>query len=309
MKKLMLVVMVLVMASVPLASMAGGGGDEGEDEGGILGEWKGQFASPTYGLALFHGRLEDGWYGHPETIQDEEREMPATAMDLRIFRGVNVSRRGGFYTGVEAGLLFLAPFVQPAFYEPTLGEDMYFEYNGGLVFLMAKYGLRADIGISLVGISLGLELGMGETLFAGGFNLYTGSQDDRTGEVGWGSDAATMGLILDVAGEGAIRLGKNFRLIAKLGVMAAPLFTPGNTAREDYDVWYDSTNNVTMISPVWDQYAYAYDELIDTNPDNKDQSFIDKYGEWEAKRAILSRYNVEIEPWALDMRVGFALNF
>jgi len=212
-------------------------------------------------------------------------------MDFRIFRGVNVSRRGGFYTGVETGVLFLAPFAEISFYEPTMGKDMYFEYTGGLVFLMAKYGMRIDIGLAIFGISLGAEMGMGGTLFAGGFNFYTkdpSSPEEWYAEYGWGTDQATMGLIMDVAGEGAIRLGKNFRLIAKLGFMAAPISVPESRGWEEY--WIDSTGNA----------YYAWDQSTDLSPIVKDRDY---------QRAIMAQYGVELDPFCLDLRVGFSLNF
>lgn len=253
-----------------------------------LGQWKRNFASPTYGAALFHARLEGGW-SMPNNVSDDQREFPATAVDLRIFRGVNVSKRGGFYTGVEAGVLFLQPFGEITFDEPNLGQKMGLMYNGGLVFLMAKYGLRVDIGIALFGISLGAELGMGGTLFAGGFEFYTGSKEDPDVQEGYGSDKAAMGLILDTAAEAAIRLGKNFRLVTKVGVMAAPIPSPENDEKNNY--FFDDQGN-------------AYN-VYDPNAGTTESALTgDEYA-----RAVMSQYRVQIDPFALDLRIGFVLNF
>lgn len=163
---------------------------------------------------------------------------------------------------MEAGVLFLSPFADVPFYEPTLGENMYLSYTGGLVFLMAKYGLRLDIGLAIFGVSLGLEMGMGGTLFAGGFDLYTGSKDDRTSDVSWGASAAIMGLIMDVSSEAALRLGKNLRLFTKLGVMAAPLSVPEQQGWKDY--WYDSSTGNWYYT--WDTGYYNGTEWIPPNP-------------------------------------------
>ena len=252
-----------------------------------LGQWKRNFASPSYGFALFHGRLGGGWYAQ-NPIPDEDRKFPITALDFRIFRGVNVSKRGGFYTGVETGVLFLQNFEEITFNEPTIG-DMHLRYNGGLVYLMAKYGLGIDVGISLIGITLGAEMGMGGTLFAGGFDFYTGSKDDPDVEEGYGTDAASLSLVLDVAGMAALRLGKNFRLFAKAGIMAAPISVPARKGYEEYYYGYDQNTS----SYGW---FYAWDGTLITSED-------------DIKRAVMSQYEVRIDAFAIDMRVGFVLNF
>jgi len=252
-----------------------------------LGQWKRNYASPTYGMTFFHGNLEVNGY-LPNRISDNKGEFSITAVDLRIFRGVNVSKRGGFYTGVETGVLFLAPFEETSFFEPNLGEKMYLDYTGGLVFLMAKYGLRIDLGISLFGVSLGAEVGMGGTLFSGGFDFYTGSSDNRTADVGFGTDRAAMGLILDTALEGAIRIGKNFRIVAKAGILAAPIPMPRSDEKDNY--WFDEQGNA--------HYTW------DTNDSNAIT-----LGSEEYKRAVMSQYGINIDPFAIDVRIGFVLNF
>jgi hypothetical protein len=286
MGKYLIILVILVVVSfvaVPVLSFAQTE-KELEQAKEWLGTWKRNFASPTYGLALFKARLEGGWYGQPDAIPDEQREFPATAMDFRIFRGVNVSKRGGFYTGIEAGVLFLSPFAEITFDEPTIGE-MHLTYNGGLVFLMAKYGIRMDIGLAIFGVSLGAEMGMGGTLFAGGFEFYTGSREDREAEYGFGSSQANMGLIMDVAAEAALRIGKNFRLVAKGGFMAAPIAVPESRGWEEYTVYYDGSK--TVVEKPWG-------EITDTE---------------DYKRGVMAQYGVNIDAFCLDFRVGFILNF
>ena len=294
MKKAMFLVLVVMIMTVPVIGFSQTE-KELEQARSWLGQWKRNFASPTYGVTLFKGRLEGGWYNWENAIPDEDRNFPATAMEFRIFRGVNVSKRGGFYTGVETGVLFLAPFADISFYEPTMGEDMHLEYTGGLVFLMAKYGLRLDIGLAIFGVSLGAELGMGGTLFAGGFEFYTGSREDRFASYGWGTSMANMGLIMDTALEGALRLGKNFRLVTKLGFMGAPISVPESRGWEEYSVWSDENGNV-VVYPSWAVNEPNFGGITDPN----DREF---------QRGVMSTYDVELDPFALDFRFGFVLNF
>lgn len=280
-----LVVCMILIAVVPVVSFAQTD-KEIEEARSWLGEWKRNFASPTYGVAFFRGRLEGGWYGIPNPIEDDERQFPVSTFDFRIFRGVNVSKRGGFYTGIETGVLFFTPFGDTTFTDPIIGE-FHLDYKGGLVFLMAKYGLRVDIGIALVGVSLGTELGMGASLFAGGFNFYTGDKEDRSAEIGWGTSTANMGLVLDWSAEAALRLGKNFRLMAKAGLLIAPVSVPINHERERYNVWHDGSG--LTVETEWG-------DTIDS-------------GTREYYEAIMSRYDIDIEPFGFSVRVGFALNF
>jgi len=299
MKKAMFLMFVVIILAVPVIGFSQTE-KELEQAKSWLGQWKRNFASPTYGIALFKGSLKGGYFGQPweNTIPENERDFPATAMDFRIFRGVNVSKRGGFYTGVETGVLFLAPFADISFYEPTMGEDMHLEYTGGLVFLMAKYGLRLDIGLAIFGVSLGAELGMGGTLFSGGFNFYTGQKDDWYADYGWGTSQATMGLIMDTALEGALRLGKNFRLVTKLGFMAAPISVPESRGWEEY--WVDGATGQAFYA--WDQGYYDpnLEMYIGPSPITDDRDY---------QRAIMAQYDVELDAFALDLRFGFVLNF
>lgn len=93
MRKYLLVLFLVFVVAVPVLSFAQTE-KELEQAREWLGTWKRNFAAPSYGIALFRGELRGGYYGQPFelTIPDDEREFPATAMDFRIFRGVNVSK-------------------------------------------------------------------------------------------------------------------------------------------------------------------------------------------------------------------------
>ncbi len=164
---------------------------------------------------------------------------------------------------------------------------MRLNYQAGLVFLMAKFGLRMDIGIALFGVSLGSEIGIGGTMFSGGFDFSTTSTSGEEIMEGYGNAAANMGVIADASVEGAIRLGKNFRLVAKAGVVAAPI----DSERRDSDFYYQYTNQGDY-SPGWFWNGVPLTAGTD-----------------DEKRAILNNYQVEVDPFAIDLRVGFILNF
>ena len=167
-KKLIVTMLLVVMAASPMLFA---------DEGVLLGEWKQNLASPTYGIAMMgldiHSRDEDGY---SETIW-----LPG--IDLRLFRGVNVSKRGGFFAGVEVGtLFFVAPEDASSFTDSYPGVNDYtvkLDTIMAMVFLMAKYGYRLDLGIALGGISVGWEMGIGACIAQGGGDLKTQIQAVR----------------------------------------------------------------------------------------------------------------------------------
>lgn len=80
MKRMIVTILLVVMAASPMLF--------GDEEGGFLGEWKQDLASPTYGIALTALEIEGADGGYSETVW-----LPG--IDLRLFRGVNVSKRGG----------------------------------------------------------------------------------------------------------------------------------------------------------------------------------------------------------------------
>ena len=285
MKKLTILLIALFLIGLSFNLLFAQTEKEVEQAKSWLGQWKRNFASPTVGVTLFRANL-DGRY--LMNVPDSEIDFPLTAAEIRIFKGVNVSKRGGFYTGVETGLFFMQNVNELTFPESNLGE-MRLNYQAGLVFLMAKFRLRMDIGIALFGVSLGGEIGIGGTMFSGGFDFSTTSTSgDEEITEGYGNAAANMGVIADASVEGAIRLGKNFRLVAKAGVVAAPI----DSERRDSDFYYQYTYiPSTSIKPGW--YWNGVGPL--TGDDEK--------------RAILNNYQVEIDPFAIDLRVGFVLNF
>ncbi len=282
MKKILLVFFALLLIAIPLAAFAQ---DEGEEDlsdklDKLLGQWKRSFASPSYGIAFFSARVEGGNY---DFLSDDARRFMVPAIDLRIMSGKNVSKRGGFYTGVETGVLIFMGgegqefYDEPYYWAGTPPGPYPLTFNasidGGLVFLMAKYGLRADIGVSLIGISLGFEMGAGASLFSGGYRFTTGDWI----EVGSGSSSATMGLIVDANAEAALRLGKNFRLFVKAGAIIAPIGLPDNR---------------------WSDYQWVPEQ--DTAGDVSQE---------DRQRYLLSQYSLDLDAFAFGARAGFALNF
>jgi hypothetical protein len=216
-KKLIVTMLLVLMASSPMVF--------GDEEGGLLGEWKQNLASPTYGIALTAIEIQScDEDGYSETIW-----LPG--IDLRLFRGVNVAKRGGFFAGVEVGTLFFFTPEDAASFEDSIPNetppggttDYTVEMNLVManVFLLAKYGYRLDLGIALGGISVGWEMGIGACIAQGGGDLKTQIGDDY-GSNSFGSESIGLGVMLDTALEAAIRLGKNFRIFARLGAMVTP---------------------------------------------------------------------------------------
>lgn len=284
-KTVLFMIILLVALVIAPASVFCQTDKEMEQVRSWLGQWKRNFASPTFGATLFRARL-DGKY--VLNVPDSELEFPATAAEIRIFKGVNVSKRGGFYTGVETGLFFFKNINDVVFHEDDIGT-MHLDYQGGLVFLMAKFGLRMDIGIALFGISLGGEIGIGGTMFAGEFTFSTDTAEYGELSQSYGNATANMSVILDTSVEGAIRLGKNFRLIAKAGIVGAPIDTSNN--KQQYFYKY-SSEDPSEIGWYWSG-----------DPTGGPLTGRDKI--W----AILDNYQVEMDPFAIDLRVGFILNY
>jgi hypothetical protein len=214
---------------------------------GTTGKAKRSSASPSYGLALFHGRVRavelEGVTG---TFTDDGLSTPA--IDMRFFLGKSVLKQGGFYSGVESGILVFVPppmgwgatYTDTVSFSPTTpppppwagSYEFHVRSSGAFAFLMAKYGYRFDTGISLYGVSMGLELGTGVGIYNGSIQLYSGDSKDSGMEVDYGSDRSVMSLIVDAALEVALRLGPDFRVFGKLGLVLLPLqFRRGNSTR------------------------------------------------------------------------------
>ncbi len=279
MKKLALLLMIIIFV-FNFSLLFAQSDKEMEQVRSWLGQWKRNFASPTIGVTLFRAKLDDRYMMN---VPEDKIDFPATAAEIRIFKGVNVSKRGGFYTGVETGLFFFQNINEITFPEDEIGE-MKLNYQGGLVFLMAKFGLRLDIGIALFGISAGGEIGIGGTMFSGEFDFSaTSSTSGEEITEGYGNATANMGVIADASVEAAIRLGKNFRLIGKAGIIAAPI----EASRKNSDFYYVFSGD----NPGW--YWKGIGPLTGD----------------DMIRAVLNNYQVEFNPFAIDLRVGFVLNY
>jgi hypothetical protein len=276
MKRGVLFLSIILIASVPLVSLAQEQEDPAENSYGL---WKRNFAAPSYGVAVFGAQVH--WEGLPNTSSSfSEGRFTQPMVDLRIFKGTNVSRRGGFYTGVEVGALIFLPVDGETFhddvviYDPTDSDypdsyDFTVEMYGGTVFLMMKYGLRADLGASLFGMSVGFELGAGAALQSGGYRISSGySEQERH------SDSVALNLIVEPSLEGAIRLGRNFRLFIKVGAVVMP--------------------SIIQSEKMYDTYV-----LDNVGPHSQE----------EYTNYALQGYKVELDSVGGTMRLGFALNF
>ena len=96
-KKVPFVVLLIFFLASGIGSVFGQTGDY-EDEG-----WKKRFSSPTYGVALTPLELKYENTGNDYTTET----IWVPGVDLRIYNGINVAKRGGFYTGYEVGVQFL----------------------------------------------------------------------------------------------------------------------------------------------------------------------------------------------------------
>ena len=288
MRKFILTVAASILVLLPVVGRAQENGDALEKAiEQVLGQWKRNFASPAYGVA--HFRAEIRQRGIPGVITSfGDKEILVPAADLRIFRGVNVSKRGGFYTGVEAGAFIFLPVahsfgddvtVQDTYYTPFPWASNPFDFKaapyGGVFFLMAKYGLRMDVGAQKMGLGAGLELGAGGSIYTGGFDLWMGEKNSPTApQVDAGSTETKMSLVVDASAEGSFRVGRNFRLFAKGSVMIIPLTFEGG-----------QLSAATVMT----------DGVSNTNA---------QYLEY-----ALHNYELEYLPFVYGLRVGFILSF
>jgi hypothetical protein len=236
---------------------------------------------------LLHANVyTKGLPGVTSAIRDEE--MWLAAVDLRVFRGVTLSKGGPFYTGLEAGTFIFLPIAKtlddsvivadPDYtpYPPGWASGTYsFEVApyGGVVFLMAKYGVRTDARKSKSGLGGGLELGVGGTLYSGGFDVSSKSLYDT--ETKTGSTGAKVGPVFEAAAEGTIRVRETMRLSLKGSFLYMPL--PPSEKQGPYDIVTDS-DAVARTDPEYAWYA-------------------------------LENYAVEFDPYAFGLRFGIILEF
>jgi len=288
MRKFILSVMALILILLPVAVRAQESGDALEKPvEQDLGQWNRNFLSPAYGVALFRAEIRQrGIPGVISYFVDEE--ILVTAADLRVFRGVNVSKKNGFYTGVEAGAFIFLPVAHSFSDDVTVMDPDYMPAPpwvsgpidfkaapyGGLFFLMAKYGLRTDVGKQKKGFGAGLELGAGGSIYTGGFDLWMGDKENPSAKADAGSTETKISLIVDASAEGSFRVGKNSRLFAKGSVMIMPLTFEGG-----------QLSSVTVMN----------DGVSNTNL---------QYFEY-----ALRNYELEYLPFVYGLRVGFTLSF
>lgn len=295
----------------PLLAVAMAGGlfalDAQQAPADWLGNWEQRVAAPSYGLAMAL------W-----TVQTNQGNAGATSRllipgaDVRIFNGANATQGGGFFTGVEVGATaffnvdknnklnntsfegkypgnggtpgtnyYAAPFTYKVDVEGSLG----------MVYALAKYGYRLDLGFDLIGLSVGAELGMGARLAQGGLHLSINETDSQTGgqfKVQRDFDnASATNLILDGAAEATLRLGKNFRFFARAGAVVTPeFFANGNTDNRDY--W-----NAVYMDPI----------------DHSNASQRSNFDYQKRDQILLSTFRVEQFPIIPEARVGFALSY
>jgi hypothetical protein len=279
-------IVALAFAAVLLAPFAGVAQDwEGNAEGS-RDRWNRSFLEPGFGAVLLHASVHTkGLPGIASAIRDED--MWLTAVDLRVFRGVALSKGGPFYTGLEAGTFIFLPIAKTLDDSVTVADPDYipippwvsgaysFEVApyGGIVFLMAKYGVRKDVQKSKSKLGGGLELGVGGTLYSGGFDVSSEELYDT--ETKTGSSDAKVGPVFEAAAEGTIRIREAVRLSLKGSFLYMPL--PPSEKQGPYDVVTDPDTNART-----------------------DQEYA-----WYA----LENYAVEFDPYVFGLRFGIILEF
>lgn len=232
--------------------------------------WKDNFASTTYGVALMPVEFNNNDTDVSNTII-----MPG--IDIRLFNGKNVTKRGGFYTGTEIGLIMFfggdAEF-EDTYYGTTAGSVTYNIVNSdsfiGTVFVLAKYGYRLDLGVKLFGVSLGWEMGIGARIASGNFD-YKANIGGHEVSISDGYETTAMSMILDTAVEASVRLGTNLRFVGKVGMLLTPPFVDISTS----------------TAPASDLNTVEYDEAEE----------------------IIGRYDVEGFPVITTVRVGFIVSY
>lgn len=251
--------------------------------------WNRMFIAPGFGTVLYKVRVEQD--GIPEvTSSFGEDEYLAAALETRVFWGVNITRRAGFYTGVEVGgTVFLpqsATYTDPsvvindsdgAYTTSSLAVTFKTSVYGGTVFLLWKYGYRYEFDFEKSGLSFGLQLGTGLSVFSGGYDVWIGDKDNPDAEAGWSTQSARLSLATDFSFETAFRFGKNFRLFAAAGLLVTPL------SFEEQDQSYLSGS-----------------EVMQDGVANADADYIP---------FALNSYRVEVEGFGFSLRAGASVNF
>jgi len=175
--------------------------------------WKRGFASPTYGVSIAPLTLS-----YNDGSEDQEDTVYVPGVEVRIFNGTNIAKRGGFYTGYEVGVAFY--FLDSSDSYDISGTGYHISgLNCGIVFLMSKYGYRLDLGGRTGGFSIGPMIGIGLGMGGGSVDIVNESTDVSTG----GDPDMIFGPMLEGALEGAFRFGQNFRVMVVLGANVSPL--------------------------------------------------------------------------------------
>jgi hypothetical protein len=285
-------------AQDPPGDGAGSGAEEERIEEAlapVTGQWKKNFWSPSFGVVLYKARIEHhSAEGVTSNLADNEKEYYTPALDLRIFRGINITKSAGFFWGLEAGAAVFLPceesFDADVTVNDTVGpytgsynnvldsgiDTFNVTFYGGTVFLMLKYGYRLEFGSPKLGFSAGLHLGTGASLFSGGYDVYAGSRENPVAEGGYGTSKTTLDIATDISVELALRIRTNFRLFAAAGMLMTP-FEIGDEKR-------------TSIP--------GSEVLNDPAPTNEE------YLEY-----ALNTYEVDVDGFGFSMRAGFSLNF
>ncbi len=190
-----------------------------EEEG-----WKKRFASPTYGVILAPTDIEI-----PTAGAAQEESLLVPGVEIRIFNGMNVAKRGGFYTGYEVGVQFLLYSGGDDYYLETSWDEVTFGTTGnyrienifcGTIFLLSKYGYRIDLGTAAGGLSIGPQVGIGAQMGGGNVDIYNETED-----VTESADTEMLfGPRIELSVEAAFRFGKNFRLMGLVGANVGPGF-------------------------------------------------------------------------------------
>jgi hypothetical protein len=192
--------------------------------------WKMRFASPTYGVSLATLVLT-----YPENDQYDEAEetLVVPGFEVRIYNGINVAPRGGFYTGYEVGATFYT-LGESYSYSVFQGGTTYQDYHisdlfCGMIFVMSKYGYRVDLGTDEGGMSIGPQIGIGVAMGGGSVEIV----NDETGESFSGDTDMIFGPMLEADIEAAFRFGRNFRVVGAIGASVSPMLEWDNESDTD----------------------------------------------------------------------------
>ena len=251
------------------------------------------YASPSFGVSFYNMRLERGDLKDVTSSMMEEEKYFMPAIEVRVFRGINITKRGGFYAGVEAGAEIFTPDERtyidnvsvtdpespnpPIWGYPQQPVTFNTSFYGGDVFLMMKYGYRYDFGHNAVGLSLGLQIGTGASLFSGGYDVWVGDKDNPDAEGGKKVGETTLSLAADLSLEVALRFGKNSRFFVAGGMIMTPI---------EIGSW--GSDQVPQTSIMNDGVANTQSEYLSY---------------------ALNNYEVRAEGMGLSLRAGFTLNF